>query len=152
MMYVGRGNDRDAADGREDEMRLPMQYHGVAFDTDEDLRRAEELFRRGYVFEEDNTAEAETENAAAAPTPETTPTAPDRTDEKPNEEPAAQKSESAAPASAGVHSAAGIGGALSGILGKIGTEELLLGGLCVLLLMSGVDDELLIMLVVLLFC
>lgn len=60
MVYVGKKGDEVPP---EDEMRIPPKYSGNAFGTDgvrrsydvdgEALRHAEELFRRGYVFEDE---------------------------------------------------------------------------------------------------
>ena len=44
------------------------------------------------------------------------------------------------------------GGILTGILQRITTEDILIGSIALILALNGSDDELLIMLVILLFC
>lgn len=148
MVYVGKKGD--GAPGGvispEDEMRIPREYSGNAFDADgaarnfdpdgEALRRAEEMFRRGYVFED----EAIHNDSAANETPAT------------GDAPASQPEP---PRSGDVHAVSARPekrGMLGGLFGNISTEEILIGALIVMLLVNGGDDELLIMLVILLFC
>ena len=177
MVYVGKNKSeyRDAA--QEDDVKIPNRYSGIAFESDgtprdiakgprydpdgEELRHAEELFRRGYVFDDqmpeqytDTDPEADTAEAAELPEIDTVHTV---------SEPAAEAgepkdTEPSAAASSKPQTqnrsepASGLKGLLSGMFGRITTEELLIGGLIVLLLSSGADDELLVMLAVLLFC
>ena len=180
MMYVGKKGSVHSGEPEDDDMKIPNRYNGIAFDSDgtprdilsgphydpdgEELRRAEELFRRGYVFEDqapvqaaDTAAEADTvadgpqtlNDAAHAVHTESEPEAGSGGPQR-GEKSVAASSEPCAPQKNEPQS--GAGGLLSGLFGRITTEELLIGGLIVLLLSSGADDELLIMLVVLLFC
>lgn len=161
MVYVGKkGAGEDV-----DDMRIPPKYSGSAFGADgeprpydpdgEALRHAEELFRRGYVFE-DKKIEPPPEAAEAAAEKEA-----ERTEEPvhtaaraENTPPESVKSSApgqdrgAAPAS----SAGRERGILAELLGRITTDEILIGAIILILALNGTDDSLLIMLVILLFC
>lgn len=159
-MYVGKSPS--------DDMKVPDQYHGVAVDgdgvvrgvgNDEELRRAEEMFRRGYVFESDaDTGEesepeskAEPDNAENEKTTEPR----DSADAVHNDADTAHASPTS-PAEAVSASAKPAlkktGGLLSDLFGRISSEDIILIGLIIILFGSGADDELLIMLAVLLIC
>ncbi len=164
---AGRGG-RDAKardDGGADNMKLPPEYRGTAFDRNgelrtyadmgdggDPLRHAEELFRRGYVFEDANSPDAETADSAARA---------DRGDRVDRGDSAVRAderrgAEADVPVSASGtkrdKAAGNAGSLLSGILGSIGAEEILIGAIILMLLVNGGDDGLLIMLVILLFC
>ena len=182
MVYVGKkGSDA----GSRDDMRIPSQYNGNAFDADgmrrsydpdgEALRHAEELFRRGYVFDEP-TLHSVPEPGGVRSEPQTNPTArmPGRQhpetaadddaasgrlfDEHSADEPTSDESRDTTEAvSAGLSREntsprPQLRGMLGGIFDRITTEEILLGALILILFLNGSDDELLIMLVILLFC
>ena len=156
-MYVGKSPS--------DDMKVPDQYHGVAVDgdgvvrgvgNDEELRRAEEMFRRGYVFESDADTgtdsepemKVEPDNAENEKTTEprgSANTSHNDADVTPAS-PAAAVSASAKPAPKKT------GGLLSELFGRISSEDIILIGLIIILFGSGADDELLIMLAVLLIC
>ncbi len=155
MVYVGKSkeavpDESTATDEMSDGMKLPPEYRGTRFDRngeirsyEEDgdaLRHAEELFRRGYVFEEaagrENAPEPGT-NKGEAVEASASPAA--AAHAKPRQSPRKEGPPS-------------IRGALSGLLGSISTEEILIGAIILMLLVNGADDELLIMLVILLFC
>ena len=160
-MYVGKSPS--------DDMKVPDQYHGVAVDgdgvvrgvgNDEELRRAEEMFRRGYVFESDADAgtdsepemKAEVDNAENTAGPEPRGSA----DAAYSDADAAHASPTS-PASPAVSASAKpaqkkTGGLLSELFGRISSEDIILIGLIIILFGSGADDELLIMLAVLLIC
>ena len=155
-MYVGKSPS--------DDMKVPDQYHGVAVDgdgvvrgvgNDEELRRAEEMFRRGYVFESDADAGTDSEPEMKAEVDNAENTAGPR-----GSADAVQSDADAAPASPTSPAAAvsarpapkKTGGLLSELFGRISSEDIILIGLIIILFGSGADDELLIMLAVLLIC
>ncbi len=152
-MYVGKSPS--------DDMKVPDQYHGVAVDgdgvvrgvgNDEELRRAEEMFRRGYVFESDADAGAESvpeiksepDNAENTAGPRGSADAVHNNADAPPASPAEAVSARPAPKKTG--------GLLSELFGRISSEDIILIGLIIILFGSGADDELLIMLAVLLIC
>lgn len=156
-MYVGKSPS--------DDMKVPDQYHGVAVDgdgvvrgvgNDEELRRAEEMFRRGYVFESDADTGADSVPEIKAE--------PDNDENEKTTEPhdsadAAHSDADAAPTSPAAAVSASArpapkktGGLLSELFGRISSEDIILIGLIIILFGSGADDELLIMLAVLLIC
>ena len=180
MVYVGKRGEETP---REDDggMRVPPRYSGNAFFADgarrtydpdgEALRHAEELFRRGYVFDEikesapavESAAEADTsateaENEVRAPAREDY-IEPPKFGEKPKTPtPATSETMSAPPEESNKSTPSAArpreqpGGILTGILQRITTEDILIGSIALILALNGSDDELLIMLVILLFC
>lgn len=163
MVYVGK---KGSENGSEDDVKIPSQYSGNAFDADgtrksygpeekaEALRHAEELFRRGYVFDEGVRSDDAPPSPFGAPsvpppsgfmsepesarTPVSAPPKQPLTDERTESRRPPQKRPQER--------------ALGGIFDRITTEDILIGAIILMLLMSGSDDELLIMLAILLFC
>ena len=142
-MYVGKSPS--------DDMKVPDQYHGVAVDgdgvvrgvgNDEELRRAEEMFRRGYVFESDADAgtESEPESKAEVDNAENVKTTGPR------------GSADAVHSDADAAHAAPTSPASPAAAVSASSEDIILIGLIIILFGSGADDELLIMLAVLLIC
>ena len=167
MVYVGKGGDAAPDSGSEAGMKLPPEYTGTRFDKNgevrgyeedgEALRRAEELFRRGYVFEGE-AAEGGIENSGAEERPATSE---NRAQPPADEAGGAKKANEAKEAAARPqpnhpkrrdNAPPTVRGALSGLFGMISAEEILIGAIILMLLVNGADDELLIMLVILLFC
>lgn len=175
MVYVGKNND--------DGMRIPNRYSGNAFEPDGTLRsfegdarrHAEELFRRGYVFEEDAPDQRDAASQNTAQTSDAVDAGVRAAQYEHTEtnggnisnESAVRGESASVDGRSGVigvsargsqprSETAGIGRARGGLLGaifdKITSEEILLGAVILMLLLNGADDELLIMLVILLFC
>ncbi len=163
MVYVGK----KGAGEEVDDMRIPPKYSGSAFGADgeprpydpdgEALRHAEELFRRGYVFEDRkiepppeavNTAEAERVAESVKEEPVHTAARAENTPPESVKSSAPGTDRGAAPAS----SAGRERGILAELFGRITTDEILIGAIILILALNGTDDSLLIMLVILLFC
>lgn len=159
MVYIGKNGGVPP----EREMIIPNRYSGNAFDADgtrrdynasmgaavntnadteaEARRHAEELFRRGYVFDDEalqnGTGTASRADGAAEAVARAVGTS--------------AKGRAARPEKRRAE-ASGLSGILGGIFDRITTEDILLGALILMLYMNGADDELLIMLAILLFC
>ena len=154
-MYVGKSPS--------DDMKVPDQYHGVAVDgdgvvrgvgNDEELRRAEEMFRRGYVFESDADAvsDSEPETKAEPDNAEDTTDSRGSADAIHSDADAIHASHAEAVSASAKPASKKTGGLLSELFGRISSEDIILIGLIIILFGSGADDELLIMLAVLLIC
>lgn len=154
-MYVGKSPS--------DDMKVPDQYHGVAVDgdgvvrgvgNDEELRRAEEMFRRGYVFESDADAvsDSEPETKAEPDNAEDTTDSRGSANTSHNDADVTPASPAAAVSASAKPAQKKTGGLLSELFGRISSEDIILIGLIIILFGSGADDELLIMLAVLLIC
>lgn len=157
-MYIGGRGDGNRNRG---ELKIPEQYSGSALSrTDpeklellsdkEALRHAEEVFRRGYVFEEQSTVSEPSDTAVSANAAETelVETAGDVTASPtaalPSEEVAAGgKARTLLPTG---------GGLLSGLIDSVKIEHIILIALIIILYDSKADDQLLIMLAILFFC
>ena len=181
---TGRGRrETDARDeGGEGSMKLPPEYRGTAFDRNgepraygengnaapdglndpngghgDPLRHAEELFRRGYVFDDENVPSTAagsavgTASAVRANSGDSAARADDRERGR-DAPPTADRPVSAAEKKRGDAKTGVLGNLFSGLFGSIGAEEILIGAIILMLLVNGGDDELLIMLVILLFC
>lgn len=155
-MYIG-------TNGKE-EIHIPDEYSGIAFAVRDDkatdaatdaapaeanaaanteaadaaISEAEQMFRRGYVFdrrESGETHDGTISDVPAAAAPDITASANVRETHSPPQ----KKS----------------GGALDAVLGiikDISTDEIIIAALIVLLFLNGGDDLLMLMLVILLFC
>ncbi len=163
MVYVGKKGVDAEPDAS---MKLPEKYSGNAFDEngvkrdyDPDgtlLKNAEEFYRRGYVFDGEQNDSTEVSATAEdsyhevpvsqAPAENARKEVGDSKEVEKESVPASGKAQSS-PARG-----SSIVGQLGGILGKISTEDILLGALILMLYINGTDEELLIMLAILLFC
>lgn len=156
-MYIGGRGDGGRNRG---DIKIPEQYSGNAlaradtadetpreYKTDsEALQRAEEAFRRGYVFEEPN-ASADDAPAMIYDTPDGV-HIPFKADFSERESDVSV----AASVSPDKRSILSGGGLLSGILSGITLEHVILISLILILFDSKADDELLIMLAILFIC
>ena len=154
MVYVGKNGPDGGAFSADGEAR-PLDPDGEA------LRHAEELFRRGYVFEDsgsDGEPAAErggeavpvSESAARqglAQSPPSQSQSPQSQSARSAQSPRSPQSPSAPAAARGSER-----GLISELLGRITTEEILIGAIILILALNGTDDGLLLMLVILLFC
>ncbi len=155
-------------DGAEDRIIPPASYSGSAIRTPEALSEAEEAFRRGYVFEKHdgihpNTEYMPNENGMSEEADELI-SATDRelpmSAENDIVHIGAEASEASSEAEKTAVSVSAGGsiqppqkrGFISGIFEKLTAEHLILIAVILILLDSRADDELLIMLVILLFC
>ncbi len=156
-MYIGGRSDGNKNRG---ELKIPEQYSGSALSrTDplklellsekDALRHAEEVFQRGYVFEEGKT-EAEFSDASvpAASAAESL----DSVKEvmvSPSSAPLAEE----VAVSGKAHTLLPTGGGLlSGLIESVKIEHIILIALILILYDSKADDQLLVMLAILFFC
>ncbi len=139
-MYIS--GQRDAGRRRAEEIKIPEQYSGNAFQTDtEALAIAEEAFKRGYVFDDSSEVEKESTNDATAEA-----NAEVAHEVEAKETFGVPKNEGGAVT---VHKRQG---GLSGILDRLTSENIILIALILILWDSKADDELLLMLIILFFC
>ncbi len=147
-MYIGARGDSGRSQDRVD---LPEKYSGNAFTEDgvlrvsdaDALKRAEEAFRRGYVFEPDGDGDGcmEPESEGEAPPSE------------PTDIHTADRDAPAASAAAnGNVSVLRRSGVISELFKGITAEHIILLAAVFILWDSRADDELLLLLILLLFC
>ncbi len=148
-MYIGARGDGGKSRER---VNLPEKYSGNAFTDDgvlrvtdeEALKRAEEAFKRGYVFEKTDDAAAATEETGAS----------EKTDHVATEAVHISEAAETVPNADVPASAVSIrsGGVLSGIFNGITMEHIVLLAAILILWDSRADDELLLFLLILFFC
>lgn len=153
-MYIS--GQRDTGRRRAGDIKIPEQYAGNAFSDvnsvyrsdAEALEKAEEAFRRGYVFEETKPKEinaaAVSEDRQAEGTDDAVPTDRNTADAEAAATVSVHKSVPPAPK----RKRDGI----SGLFDKLTSENIILIALILVLWDSKADDELLLMLIILFLC
>ena len=165
-MYVsGRANNYrqrtgNVGNAEPERFTVPAEYDGNALRTPEALARAEEAFRRGYVFDENDittVAEEKTVNAdEKVSVSEEIHTEPSAAVDAVAEISDVNDESITAPSEPSVTAAAmtepSKEGVISGLFHSIKTEHIIIIAAILILWDSRADDELLIMLAILLFC
>lgn len=151
----GMGKDIGNRENGQEIFSVPSDYSGNAFRDPAALSIAEEAFRRGYVFGENNAevqsdlSEQEPENSAST---DSIPIEVSGLFGMPTEENASQNEPSVAASATPIVSKESGEGLFSGLLRGITAEHIILVAAILILWDSRADDELLIMLAILLFC